>query len=250
MAATVLLRGTVKQIGEGPHWEESSKSLLYVDMWTGDVHKWDSVTGEDSKLHIGDDISFIIPRTRGGYVMSCDQKIGFLDWTNGKFEEVARVDCGKPNFRINDGKCDPAGRLWTGTMRPISEAPSSVRDHVLCSLDADYKLKTHKKNVGLSNGLAWTGDARTMFYADTTTRVIYAYDFNNETGEIANERPAINFDSVAELNADVKPDGMSIDAEDKLWVACYRAGKVIRFDPETAKILHTIEFPDSPHTTS
>jgi gluconolactonase len=251
MSISVLLRGTVKEIGEGPHWDGNTKSLLYTDMWAGDVHKWDSVTGEDTKLHLGDDVSFIIPRKSGGYVVSCDQKIGFLDWTSGKFDEVARISFGKPIFRINDGKCDPAGRLWTGTMHAVTDTSKSlILDHVLCSLDVDHKLTIHKYNTGLSNGLAWTGDTRTMFYSDSVPRVIYAYNYDVTTGEISNERTAIKFAGPEDFTVSGLPDGLCIDADDKLWVACFRAGRVVRFDPETGKQLQIVRFPTAQHTTS
>jgi len=114
----------------------------------------------------------------------------------------------------------------------------------------DHKLKTHKYNVGLSNGLAWTGDQRTMFYSDSVPRVIYAYDFDVTTGEISKERTAIKFAGPDDYTETGLPDGMSIDMDDKLWVACFRAGKVVRFDPETGKQLQTIRFPTAQHTTS
>jgi len=253
MSVSVVARGTVQEIGEGPHWEESTQTLLYTDMWAGDAHRLNPVTGEDTQLHVGDDVSFIIPRARGGYVASRDRAIGVLDWTTGKFEELARVDQLRKDVRINDGKCDPAGRLWTGTMQALHTTSASFAlDHVLYSLDTNHVLKSHKHNVGLSNGLAWTGDKKTMFYSDSVPRVVYAYDYDVTTGEMSNERTAV---SLAKKPGDDPTvtgitDGISIDADDKLWVALFGAGKVVRFDPETGKELLTVSFPTASHTTS
>jgi gluconolactonase len=243
MSVTVLAKNTCATTGEGPFWEESTKSLLYVDILAGDVHRWNTTTNSDSKIHLDDDVSFIIPRSRGdGYVIGLGKSLAFLDWDKGTTEKIVGVEEGTNN-RFNDAKCDPSGRLWAGTMGQETE-PANPEPQMgsLYSLDKSRTLKKHVDKIDISNGLAWSLDNKTMYYIDSLPRKVYAFDFDLASGTISNQRTAVDFNvsSVAELGF---PDGMCSDVEGKLWVACYAAGKVIRFDPETGKQLQTINFP-------
>jgi len=242
MSVSVAAKHTCKTTGEGPFWEEGSKSLVYVDIMAGDVHKWNSLTGEDSKLELGGNISFIIPRTQGGYIIGRDRALTLLDWDTAALTTVATVDEGTNN-RLNDAKCDASGRLWAGTMGH-EPAPAQVQPGMgsLYSLDSSHNVTRQKDKVDLSNGLAWTKDTKTMFFVDSVPRKIYAFDFDINKGAISNERVALAFpsDSMSELGY---PDGMCIDLDDKIWLACYSAGKVIRYDMETGQAIHTIKFP-------
>jgi len=242
MSVSVVAKHTCKTTGEGPFWEEKSNSLVYVDIMAGDVHKWNSVTGEDSKLELGGNVSFIIPRTQGGYIIGQDHSFSLLDWDTGSLTTVATVDEGKDS-RLNDAKCDASGRLWAGTMGNES-APAVVQPGLgsLFSMDSSHMVTVRKDKVDLSNGLAWSQDNKTLFFVDSVPRKMYAFDFDITQGTLSNERVALSFpsDSLAELGY---PDGMCIDLDGKIWLACYSVGKVIRYDMETGKALHTINFP-------
>jgi gluconolactonase len=248
MSVSVLAKNTCSSTGEGPYWEESSKSLVYVDILAGDVHRWNTVTGTDTKLHLGGAVTFIVPRFSGGYVIGRDQTFSFLDWDSAAVTSIAAVDQGV-NTRMNDGKCDASGRLWAGTMGEES-SPAVVEPQLgsLFSLDKNKVVRTQRTKVDLSNGLAWSHDNRTMFYIDSVPRKLYAFDFDLDAGTISNERTAIAFgaDTLPTLGY---PDGMSIDLDGKLWVACYSVGKVIRFDPETGAELQTVSLPASATTS-
>jgi len=248
MSVSVLAKNTCSSTGEGPFWEESTSSLLYVDIHSGDVHKWNTLTEEDTKVHLGGDISFIIPRTSGGYVIGRDRTFSFLEWDTAALTRVAEVDQGTTN-RTNDGKCDASGRLWAGTMG-YEPLPAQVEPQMgsLFSLEKDHVVKTHKDKIDISNGLAWSADNQTMFYIDSVPRKVYAFDFDIEAGTISNERTAVAF-AEGSLPTHGYPDGMCIDLEGKIWVACYSVGKVIRFDPETGKELQTIQLPATATTS-
>lgn len=240
---TVLAKNTCITTGEGPFWEESTQSLLYVDILAGDVHKWDTTTNTDSKIHLDEDVAFVIPKARGdGYVISQGRSLAFLDWSTGVAKKLVEVEHGTRN-RFNDGKCDASGRLWTGTMgHESAPAKPELQMGSLYSFDKDHVLKKHVDKIDISNGFAWSADNKTMYYIDSIPRKVYAFDFDLEAGTVSNQRTAVDFggSSIEELGY---PDGMCIDLDGKLWVACYASGKVVRFDPETGKQLQTVNFP-------
>jgi gluconolactonase len=239
---SVVALNTCETTGEGPVWEEATKSIVYVDIMAGYVHKHNTVTGENHNIHLGGNVTFIVPRSKGGYLVSQGRNIATLDWDTHSLTKIAEVEPGTKN-RINDAKCDASGRLWFGTMGD-EPTPAVVEPGQGClySLDGSHVVKSHRQKLDLSNGLAWTADNRTMFFVDSIPRKVYAYDFDLASGEISNERTVLGF-AEGTMKEYGYPDGMCIDLEDKIWLACYSAYKVIRFDPETGSILQTVNLP-------
>ena len=139
----------------------------------------------------------------------------------------------KPLNRFNDGKCDPAGRLWAGTM---ATNPPRGPVGALYRMDMGLNLTKQLSDIVVSNGLAWTKAMNKMFYIDTRQFKMMSFDYDINTGEIANQQDFLTF----EMDL---PDGMCIDENDNLWVAFYLGGKVVCFDSKTGKILDTIEVP-------
>ncbi|MCA9977634.1 MAG: SMP-30/gluconolactonase/LRE family protein, partial [Anaerolineales bacterium] len=138
--------------------------------------------------------------------------------------------------RFNGGYCDGDGRFWAGTMALTMEDGAGA----LYRLDADLSVHTMLSGVTISNGMAWSQDQRTLYYIDTPTRTVTAFDFTAETGEIGNGRVALTIPATMGY-----PDGMTIDRDGKLWIAHYDGGCVRRWDPETGNVLATIPLPVS-----
>lgn len=142
--------------------------------------------------------------------------------------------------RLNDGKVDPAGRFWAGTMR--------IDDHMtnftgtLYSLEPSLTIRNRwgDGTIGVSNGMAWSSDGRKFYYVDSPRRLIYAFDYEQESGELTNCSVAYKVPDGLGY-----PDGMTIDVEDKLWVALWGAGRVARICPRQGKILDEIRLPVS-----
>ncbi|KAL8570018.1 hypothetical protein ACOMHN_036295 [Nucella lapillus] len=109
----VAVQNCCSTIGEGPHWDEASSTLLYVDIKGLDVHRYNSLTGQDQVRHLKDTVSLVVPRRAGGYVVGLGRRLALLDWQTGLVSTIASVDSGTGN-RFNDGKCDAKGRLWAG----------------------------------------------------------------------------------------------------------------------------------------
>jgi sugar lactone lactonase YvrE len=139
--------------------------------------------------------------------------------------------------RFNDGKCDPAGRFWVGSMGPRYQAS-------LYRITANGTCDKMVDSVTISNGIVWTADKKTMYYIDTNTGEVRAFDYDNSTGDIANSRVVIKFPSGIGM-----PDGMSIDAEGMLWIAHWGGYCVGRWNPATGKMIAKIEVP-APNVTS
>ena len=140
-----------------------------------------------------------------------------------------------PGNRFNDGKCDPAGRFWAGTMR-IDESSNSGS---LYSLDAKHNVTKRLGNdIGVSNGIVWSSDSKRMYFIDSPVRRIYGFDFELATGEILNQ--SIVMQTPEELGY---PDGMAIDESDKLWVAFWGGWCVAQICPTDGKLLSKISVP-------
>ena len=138
--------------------------------------------------------------------------------------------------RFNDGKCDPAGRFWAGTISMIKDTGSA---NLYC-LDTDGSLSLKVSGVTNSNGICWSADATKMFYIDTPTQNVRAYDYDLESGTISDARVVVD---TAAHGYNSSPDGMTIDADGMLWVAFCHGACVVRFDPRTNKELQRVDLP-------
>lgn len=225
--------------GEGPIWHDGQ--LIYVDIEGHRVCSWDPRTGAEDNIGVGERVGFVLPRRSGGFVIGGDSGLRFLDRVTGEKVFIADPEPDKkPDNRFNDAKCDPAGRIWAGTISTVKKQG----DAALYCLDTDLSLSLKFPNVTNSNGLCWTGDAATFYYIDTPSKKIRAFDFDNGSGEISNERIAID---TSDLEG--SPDGMTIDANDKIWVVFCRGFCVRCFNPKTGEVLEKLDLPVSGPTS-
>ncbi|XP_048763827.2 regucalcin-like [Ostrea edulis] len=249
MNVEYILKNAAGLDGEGPHWDDVTGTLLYVDINGYAIHRYDAETGSDDKLELDGPVGFAVPARKGGLIASVGRSLVHVDWDTKKVTKLHEVEQGLQT-RFNDGKCDPKGRVWAGTMGPEEpDIESMPKIGNLYCLDLDGSLHTLVRNIGISNGLAWNEDEKTMYYVDSTPRQIYRYSYDAATRQISNKKIIVDNrgDSLAEKGV---PDGMTIDTEGKLWVACYLAGKVVQYDPETGKELQTVYIPSSKRITS
>jgi sugar lactone lactonase YvrE len=217
-------------LGEGSLWDDDEKRLLWVDILNGEIHSFDPTAGRDTLLFQADQpVGTVVRRGRGGLAVAAKRGFAFVDERAGRLEFICDPEADKPGNRFNDGKCDPAGRFWAGTLG---------RDGGLYRLDADLTCRKMLGGVTVSNGIVWSPDAGTMYYTDTATRVIWAFDYDNDTGEISNRRTAVEI-----APGEGGPDGFTVDAEGMLWVAQWNGWQVARYDPATGKKLEKIDVP-------
>ncbi|MCE9615478.1 MAG: SMP-30/gluconolactonase/LRE family protein [Lentisphaerae bacterium] len=224
-------------LGEGPVWHDGEQRLYWVDITRGQLCSLDPASGQTATHTIGQEVGCAVPRAAGGWLLGLRRGLATYESGTGTLEMIADPEFSTTGNRFNDGKCDPAGRLWAGTIGKPGSA-------TLWRLDRDRRVTGMLRGITCSNGLAWSPDGRTFYYIDTPTRQIVAYDYERETGDIANPRVAV--DVPADLGA---PDGMAIDVEGMLWVGLWDGRQVIRWDPRTGEALAQIPVPASRATS-
>jgi len=209
VTAEVVVRANA-ELGEGPVWDTRSGRIAWVDILGRRIHLTEPRTGDTESIEVPSAVGSIAPRARGGFVAALED--GFWVIGDGPPRRVATVPEARPGLRFNDGKCDPRGRFWAGTIA-YDEAEGAA---CLYRLGADGNVVRALAGVTISNGLAWTRDATTMYYIDSPTQRIDAFSYEAGTGEIRDRRTVVQIP--VELGS---PDGMTIDADGGLWVALW-----------------------------
>jgi sugar lactone lactonase YvrE len=227
-------------LGEGPVWDKRQKRILWVDIINGEIHSFYLDTDEHRTCKVEHMVGAIALMTTGGVIAALNDGFASIDLNNGAIHFMSDVETHLPNNRFNDGKCDPAGRFWAGTMS-ISNTP---RAGSLYALEKDLTVNMKLCGVTCSNGIAWSPDYKTLYYIDTATRQVVAYSYDVINGNITDGRAVINISK-----GEGYPDGMTIDTEGMLWVALWDGWKVARYSPFTGEQLHEIILPVSRATS-
>jgi len=235
-AAVELVLDAKARLGEGAVWDADRQRLYWVDIEGHAVHAFDPATGRNQSFALGDSVGTVVPRAKGGVALTLGRAFATLDLETRRLSVLVEPDAEKARRgnRFNDGKCDPRGRFWAGTMA-VSEAPVAG---ALYRLDADGSVHRMLERVSISNGIVWSFDRDLMYYIDTPTREIAVFDYDDPTGAIANRRVAARFPA-----GHGWPDGMTMDAEGLLWVAEWDGACVSRWDPATGKLVRRIKIP-------
>ena len=222
-------------IAESPWWDTERAQLLWVDIPRGEIHYFDPVSGSDGSMSVGQPVGAVVGRRSGGVACAVRDGIGFANLETGAFELALPIELDRITNRMNDGACDAEGRLWVGTMDTNLRRGAGS----LYRVSADLASSKIISPVSISNGLDWSPDGQTMYYIDSLTRKIVAWDFEAGTGSLSNSRTLVQTpDEVA------TPDGMAVDAQGCLWVAMWDGGSVRRYSP-TGELLMVIDLPVS-----
>nr|XP_033804619.1 regucalcin isoform X2 [Geotrypetes seraphini]XP_033804620.1 regucalcin isoform X2 [Geotrypetes seraphini]XP_033804621.1 regucalcin isoform X2 [Geotrypetes seraphini]XP_033804622.1 regucalcin isoform X2 [Geotrypetes seraphini] len=231
--------GEKLRIGESPLWEEKEGTLVFVDITGQKVCRWNPASNHLQTVSVEAPVGSVALRNSGSYVVALGNKFGILKWEDQSVTTIAHVDEDKLNNRFNDGKVDPGGRFFAGTMaQELRPAVVERNQGSLFMLLADHSVVKHFDQIDISNGLDWSLDHKTFFYIDSLSYAVDAFDYDVTTASISNRRCLYRLEK-----EECIPDGMCIDAEGKLWIACYNGGRVIRIDPETGKNIHTVKLP-------
>ena len=236
-AVLVLDEKTI--LGEGSIWHPTENKLYWIDIEGKILHIYDPVLKVDKQLKVGSRVGTVVPVQSGGALLALQNGIHKIDTKTGKLTFLTNplIDS---NIRFNDGKCDPSGRFWVGTMA----LDSRKKGGVLYRFDKDKTVHLMLDSVSISNGIVWTADKKTMYYNDTPTGTIQAFDYDDTNGNITNRRVAVKIP-----NGIGAPDGMTIDVEGNLWVALWGGGIVGKFNPLTGELLQKIKVP-APNVSS
>lgn len=226
-------------LGEGPVWDEQAGKLYWVDIEKKQMNVFDPKTKQNVVTGFDQYVSAVALRESGGLVFAMQHGFYFMDAEKSEPTLITDPERHLPNNRFNDGKCDPLGRFWAGTMSMHNEAAAGT----LYCLGTNRKVRAMISGVSVSNGLAWSPDGRTMYFIDSPTKQVVAFDFD-ATGEIRNRRIAVNIPE-----GEGVPDGMTMDEEGYIWVAQWGGYKVSRWNPNNGKRLDEIDVPAA-HVTS
>jgi len=225
------------KLGEGPCWDEKTGSLIYIDITAGALHRYFPRTGEHTMVFLGQAIGAAVPFENGRVAVALASGVYLLNDSDPDDPFIESFLC-KPEEmgfreRFNDGKLDPAGRFVVGTM-PLTN-PGAIGS--LFSIEQNGRVTRLFDGVHISNGLDWTSDAKTMYYIDTPTHKVFAFDYDLSSGSVSNRRVAFEVEG--------NPDGMCIDKKGMLWVAHWGGAMIGRFDPADGQMLARIELPES-----
>lgn len=230
-------------LGEGAIWDHRTNRLLWIDIEGQQLLRLDGDAegrGEVRSYPLSGMVGTVVLTADPNIVLlALDNGLTTLDLNSGAETRVAAYPEG-PETRFNDGKCDPAGRFWVGT---IHREGKSEAANLYC-VDPDFTIRKVREKVTIANGICWSGDAKTMYFIDTPTMVVTAFDFDVATGAISNERVVVRVPDGFGY-----PDGMTIDTEDKLWVAHWNGSHVVRYDADTGEVLRRVEIPTTKVTS-
>src|SRR5882672_10977906 len=224
------------QLGEGTLWEPAAGVLWWVDIWGKAIHRYDPGTGRDEVFATPEYVGCVGVRAKGGLVISMATGFHFFDPATGRFTAIVDPEADMPDNRFNDGKTDRQGRFWSGT---VFEAPGKTLQFTgsLWRLDRDLTCHRMVTGVASSNGLAFSPDSRTLYYADSQGGFVWAWDFDPASGDIDNRRVFIDFRPTGGC-----ADGATVDAEGCYWVTLPITGLVARYDP-AGRQMRTILLP-------
>ncbi|GAA4749006.1 SMP-30/gluconolactonase/LRE family protein [Flavisolibacter ginsenosidimutans] len=235
-----IISESVCQLGEGPVWDPLTERIWWVDIVAGKLHSFFPNKNEHGVMNIGQMISAVVVRESGGLIASLQDGFAFIDIITQHVKSIGDPILIDNTLRFNDGKCDPAGRFWAGTMALNGESGTGG----LYTLQTDLSVSLKLTGVSCSNGLAWSQDNKTLYYIDTPTSQVVAFDYDIQDGSIRNKRTVISIPESEGFG-----DGMTIDNEGMLWIACWGGWQVTRWNPVTGILLGRISLPVSKVTS-
>ncbi|MDW7693546.1 SMP-30/gluconolactonase/LRE family protein [Flammeovirgaceae bacterium SG7u.111] len=212
--------------GEGPVWDEKAKKFYWVDLLRGKYYKADANTGVVKGYEMGQPLGVMALCNEGSVVAALKDGFAYYNEKADILEIMENPEKSLPETRFNDGAVDPKGRFLAGTMKHDGSKPIGS----LYSFETGKKAKKLEEDIYITSGMDWSVDGKTFFLTDTNRHVIWAYDYDLETGNISNRRDHIVF------GKDEYPDGMCIDSEGGFWVAMWEGSKLSHFDADGNKI--------------
>jgi len=225
MSTVELALPALAELGEGARWDERTGTLFWVDILRGRVHQFSPATAACRSWTVGQAVGALAIREAGGLVLALRDGFATLDLDTGRLAWIARVEDDRPGQRMNDGRCDAAGRFWAGTMA-FDPSPGTG---TLYRLDPGGRVTAVLADLTISNGLDWGRDGRTLYFVDSGTQRIDLFDFDPPTGELSNRREFVRVPDAAGM-----PDGLVVDADGFVWVALWGGGALHRYATDGA----------------
>lgn len=227
-------------LGEGPSWDDKKGLLYWVDIIGEKIHVFDPVKEKDRTIQMGQFVTAVVPGGTDELILAMHHGLYRLNLEKEELSFIADPESQYPDNRFNDGKCDASGRFWAGTMA----TDESANKGAFYCLEKDYTVRKIFDGVTISNGMAWDESNKTMYYIDTPTQKVVAFDFDLASGSVENKRTALVFP-----DGKGYPDGMTIDEEGMLWIAHWGGSMISRWHPNTGECLDSVSVPASQVTS-
>ncbi|WP_338424930.1 SMP-30/gluconolactonase/LRE family protein [Sphingopyxis kveilinensis] len=227
------------ELGEGAIWVGAERALYYVDGLGGRILRYDEREGGRTVFQYDGTIGFIARRAEGGLIAGIDNRLCAVDIATGEVKEIAFPEPDLPESRFNDAKVDMRGRLWAGTLDRECRADVGA----LYRLDPDHSL--HKMDSGYfcTNGPAFSPDGKILYHTDSLKRTIYQFDLDTVSGALGERRVFVVLRDDQGM-----PDGMTVDASGRVWVAQFGGAGVTAYNPD-GSVYATVSVP-SPNVTT
>ncbi|CAK1545562.1 unnamed protein product [Leptosia nina] len=241
---------------ESPVWNVDSQSLYFVDAHKQNVHRLDYSSGKIHTKHIDYGQVNVVALVSGSHrlLVAVRSALYLLDWDvpgDASIRLLSSVDEGLPDNLINEGKPDSEGRFWAGTKGPQLGDDVHPDKATLYRFEPDHEGYVHSRAVlrpvSISNGLTFSLNNTVMYYIDSPTQKIEAFDYDPVRGEITGRRVILDISQYG--YEDAIPDGMTIDSDGHLWVALMFGGTVLHIDPDSRQVVYGYKLPVS-RTTS
>jgi D-xylonolactonase len=227
-------------LGEGPVWDERTQILYWVDIERGELHQCKADGSQSQVTPIGERLGCIALRDQNdGLVAGLEHRVAFLSPNPISIETLTAPEAELTGNRSNDGKCDPFGRFWLGTLDEAGETASGW----LYRIDPDGHTVPTAGPFISTNGPEFSADGKTLYCVDTYSKVIYSYSLNAK-GELSDQRAFVRFKDPSWGY----PDGLTSDREGCLWVAHWAGSRISRFSPN-GELLQVIQLPVSQVTS-
>jgi sugar lactone lactonase YvrE len=228
------------QLGESPFWHPQEQMLYWVDIPAKQIHRCNVFMNTVESWVMPSEPGCIAPAMSGGLVIALRDGIyRARDW-GGELVKLAAARHDTATTRFNDGKADPTGRFWAGTMFE----PRTVASAQLFTLNRGA-LDVKVSNATIANGLAWSPDAKTMYWADTPTHAVRAWDWDATGNTMSSERifkrwpgkPAgWQFGENGFEHYGGRPDGAAVDVEGNYYVAMFEGARICKLSPSGVEL--------------
>ncbi len=222
------------RLGEGPIWNHLTNELYWVDIEGKTLNFLNTSTKINRGISMPSHIGTVVPIDSSKAMVALMSGAYILDIQTEELTWFASVDSTNLGTRLNDGKCDPAGRFWVGSMHWDTTDPIGG----LFTVDGEGGVEQKLDGITVSNGIVWTADQKTMYYIDSNTGTIQGFDYDVSSGAISNGRTVVTIEETTGIL-----DGMAIDEECMLWVGLWNGDAVLRFNPKTGEQLQRVDVP-------
>ena len=214
----------ISDLGEGPIWSANTNSVTWTDITQNTFHTADIDTGRTMSFGVPSMVGAIAHSKDGGYIAATQKGFARIG-VDGKYSPLHSFL--PDDMRMNDGKVDPSGRFWAGSMALSFEKGRGS----LYVLEKDNSYRSILDDITLSNGMGWSPDAQYFYYIDSVPGVLKRFDYDLHTGQISNPKDLITFDSSSGI-----PDGMSMSSDGKIVIALWDGGRIEIYEPSGEKV--------------